>query len=202
VIRLSVTTNIELYRTARVINIDLDLALAFHETFLPSGKDGALIAQINKSDFYPAFNIISDSLHRNVIFALCRTWDAQTDSANLNSLARMFRNNQVLADLSRARHPVDPKQMKKWQAEVKKVSDSEELQALITARHRALAHTASPNKGYRGKARGAVYGDERQVIEWTIPLVERANVFIGYSYVRPFDEQRMIRREHAAKFRA
>src|SRR5262249_10556007 len=97
-------------------------------------------------------------------------------------------------------HPVDSRQIETWQAEVAKVKDSDELQALMTARHRALAHTANPNKGYKGKARVAVYGDERKAIEWTIPIVESANTFIGYTYVRPFDEQRKIRREHAAKF--
>jgi AbiU2 len=154
---------------------------------------------VNNSDFYPAFNIIADSLHRNAIMALCRIWDTQSDSANLNSLAKMFSNNQVLADIARATHPMDPKQMRKWQADVAKIKDSEELEALMTARHRALAHSASPNKGYKGKARIAVYGDERRVMEWTIPVVERVNAFIGYSYVPPFDEQRKIRREHAAK---
>jgi AbiU2 len=193
-------TNVEVPRTARVVSIDLDLAVAFYETFLPSGQDAKLIARVNESDFYPAFNVISDSLHRNAIMALCRIWDTQSDSANLNSLAKMFRNNQVLTDLARAGHVVDPKQMKKWQADVAKVKDSDELEALMAARHRALAHTANPNKAYRGKARVAVYGDERRVMEWTIPLVERANAFISYSYARPFDEQRTIRREHAAKF--
>ena len=105
--------------------------------------------------------------------------DTQPDSANLNSLTKMFGNNQVLVDLARAGHAVDPKQMKKWQADVAKVKNSDELEALMTARHRALAHTASPNKAYRGKARVVVYGDERRVIEWTIPLIERANKFIG-----------------------
>jgi hypothetical protein len=193
-------TTVEVHRTARVISIDLDLAVAFYETFFPTGRDANLIARVNKSDFYPAFNIISDSLHRNAIMALCRIWDTQGDSANLNSLAKMFGNNQLLADLARAGPSVDPKQMKKWQADIDRVNDSDEFEALMTARHRALAHTANPNRAYRGKARVAMYGDERRVMEWTIPLVERANDFIGYSYVRPFDDQRRIRREHAARF--
>jgi hypothetical protein len=169
------TTNVEVHRTARVITIDLDLAVAFYETFFPSGQDADLIARVNKSDFHQAFNIISDSLHRNAIMALCRIWDTNPDSANLNSLARMFGNTQVLADLARASNTIDPQQMKKWQADVAKVKNSDELEASMMARHTALAQTASPNKGYKGKARAAVYGDERRVMEWTIPLVERAN---------------------------
>jgi hypothetical protein len=197
--RLNERANVELYRTASVISIDLDLAVAFYETFFPSGQDADLIARMNKSDFYPAFNIISDSLHRNAIMAVCRIWDTRPDSANLNSLAKMLANNQVLADLARAGHPVDPKRLRKWYADVAQVNDSDELGALVAVRHRALAHTASPNKVYKDKARVAVYGDERRVIELTIPLVERANAFIG-TCVPPFDEQRKIRREHAAKF--
>ena len=50
--------------------------------------------------------------------------------------------------------------------------------------NRALAHTPSPNEAYRGKARVAMYGDERRVMEWTMPLAERANDLIGYAYVR------------------
>jgi hypothetical protein len=141
------TTNVNVRRTAMVINIDLDLAVAFYETFFPSGQDATLIARVNRSDFYPAFNIVSDSLHRNAIMALCRIWDTQPDSANLNSLAKMFTNNQVLADIARAEHPVDPNQMKKWQADVAMVNTSDELKALMTmlARNCDLRSLASAN---------------------------------------------------------
>jgi hypothetical protein len=91
-------------------------------------------------------------------------------------------------------------QLNKWLADVDKVNRSNELLALKRARHRALAHTATPNLPYAGQARVAQYGDERKVLEWSIPLVERAGTFVGYSYVSPFADQRRIRREHAAKF--
>jgi hypothetical protein len=77
--------NLETHRTVRAISIDLDLAIAFYETYVPSGQDATLIDRINKVDFYPAFNIISVSLHQNVIMTLCRIWDTRTDTADLNS---------------------------------------------------------------------------------------------------------------------
>jgi hypothetical protein len=80
------------------------------------------------------------------------------------------------------------------------VNKSTELLALKRARHRALAHTATPNEPYTGKARVAQYGDERKVLEKTIPLVERAGLFVGYSYLSPFSDQRRVRRDHSAKF--
>jgi hypothetical protein len=195
-------TNLEIQRrTVRLISRDLDIAIAFFETFVPTGQDARLIDIISNIDFYPAFNIISDSLHKSVITTLCRIWDTRKDTANLNKLAKKFRDPKVIADLAAAHHVVDPGHLNKWLAEIDAVKKSEELLALKRARHDTIAHTTTPNKPYRDKARVAQYGDERKIIEWTIPLVEQAGTFIGYSYdVIPYAEQRRVRREHATKF--
>jgi len=84
--------------------------------------------------------------------------------------------------------------------EVGAASKSDELLALRKSRHRALAHTATPNEPYKGKARQSEYGDERRLIEKTILIVEQAGAFIGYTYPTPFNEQRRVRREHATNF--
>jgi hypothetical protein len=192
--------NLEIHRTVEAISVDLDFAIAFYETYVPSGQDATLIDHMNRVDFYPAFNVISDSLHQSVIVTLCRIWDTRTDTADLNSLADQFRDPKVIADLKAIGHTVHPKRLNRWHAEINAVNKSRELSALKRARHRAIAHTATPNEPYRGKARVAQFGDERKIIERTIPLVEQAGAFIGYSYVSPYDEQRRIRREHATKF--
>lgn len=193
-------SNVEMHRTVRSISITLDEAIAFYETYLPSGKDAALIARVNKSDYHPAFNIILDALHRETILALCRIWDKDKDTANLNRLAADFRDKKVLADLKAAKHEVDPTAMRKWLAIVEAGNKSAELEALRRARHRAIAHTATPNKPYKGRARVAEYGDERKMLERTIPLVEQAGAFIGYAYVSPFADQRRVRQDHSKKF--
>jgi hypothetical protein len=159
-----------------------------YETYVPTGQDVGLIDRVNNVDFCPAFNCISDALHRNVIMALCRIWDTRADTANLTRLASEFRDPKVIADLVSIGCKVDASQLKKWLTEIDAVSKSDELSALMRARHRALAHTPSPNVLYKGKARIAEYGDERKVMEKTIPLVEQAGAFIGYSCVMPFDE--------------
>jgi hypothetical protein len=178
--------NLEIHRTVRTISVDLDHAIAFYETYVPSGQDVTLIERMNKVDFYPAFNVISDALHRNVIMTLCRIWDTRRDTADLNSLAEEFRDPQVISDLNALGHIIDPGQLSKWHGEIDAVNKSDELLALKRARHRAIAHTATPNEPYRGKARITQYGDERKIIERTIPLVEQAGSFIGYSYVSPY----------------
>jgi hypothetical protein len=182
------------------VSINLDEAIAFYEAFVPTGQDKTLIDRMNKVDFYPTLNAISDSLHQSVVATLCRIWDTRRDTADLNSVAADFRDAQVIADLAAAGHAIDPGQLNKWLAEIEAVNKSDELLALKRARHRAIAHTATPNVAYHGPARVAQYGDERKIIERTIPLVEQAGAFIGYSYVRPYDEQRHIRLDHATKF--
>lgn len=189
-----------MHRTVRIISITLDETVAFYETYVPSGQDAALIERVNKSDFHPAFNIISDALHREAILGLCRIWDTRKGTANLNRLAADFRDGKVLVDLKSAGHEVDPNAMRKWQEAVEEGRKSDELAALRRARHRALAHTATPNEPYKGQARVAQYGDERKMIERTIPLVEQAGAFIGYSYVSPFSDQRRVRQDHSKKF--
>jgi hypothetical protein len=59
--------NVELARTIRAISINLDEAIASYETFVPIGQDASLIDRMNTTDFYPAFDVISDALHRSVI---------------------------------------------------------------------------------------------------------------------------------------
>jgi HEPN superfamily AbiU2-like protein len=159
-----------------------------------------LIDRINKVSFYPAFNIISDSLHQSVILSLCRIWDKPADTANLNGLAREFRDAKVIAGLAAVGHIIDQAKLRKWLSEINAVNNSAELSALKRARHRAIAHTPTPNKPYQGKSRGSRYGDERKIMERTMPLVEQAGAFIGYSYGTPYVDQRRIRREHAEKF--
>ncbi len=191
---------VEIRRTVHSVSVDLDYAIAFYETYVPTGQDAALIDRINKVDFYPAFNVISDALHQSVIVTLCRIWDTRRDTADLNSLADAFGDATVISDLAAAGHTIDPGQLKTWLSDVDAVNKSNELAALKRARHRGIAHRANPNTAYQGVARAALYGDERIIIEKTIPLVEKAGAFIGYSYVTPYADQRRIRREHATKF--
>src|SRR5258706_9668673 len=100
--------NVEIYLTVRAISVDLDYAIAYYETYVPSGQDAALIGRINKSDYYPAFNVISDSLHQSIILTLCRIWDTRGewpgDTADLSAVDVAFRDPAVIADLAAAGH--------------------------------------------------------------------------------------------------
>jgi uncharacterized protein YabN with tetrapyrrole methylase and pyrophosphatase domain len=133
----------EILRTLREVTSDLDVAIAFYQTFVPTGQDAALIDRINKFKFVPAFNVISDSLHQSVTVALCRIWDTRT--ADLNRLAVAFADAKVIAALAAAGYAIDPDQLNKWLSEIDAVNRSKELAALKRARHRSIAHRANPN---------------------------------------------------------
>jgi len=46
--------NLEIHRTVRAISINLDEAIAFYETFVPTGQDATLIDRMNGLDLCPA----------------------------------------------------------------------------------------------------------------------------------------------------
>lgn len=193
-------TNLEIHRTVRAITLSLDETIAFYETYVPSGQNAALIERVNNSGYHQAFNVISDALHRETILGLCRIWEKRRDTANLNRLVGDFQNQQLLADLKSAGHTVDQTALTKWFEKIEAGYQSDTLSALKRARDRALAHTATPNEPYKGNARVAIYGDERWLLEYSIPLVEEASKFIGYSYVRPLSDMLRIRRDDAERF--
>ena len=41
--------NVEIHCAVRAISVDLDYAIAFYETYVPTGQDAGLIARINTS---------------------------------------------------------------------------------------------------------------------------------------------------------
>jgi len=189
----------EMLRTIKAIDEDLNSVIAYYETFVPSARNAKLIDRVNKTQIYTAFNVISDSLHRNAVMSLCRIWDSRRDTASLNCIARQLRKKgsslfqSVLATAREA-----------WLKEMGRVGRSTEMQALRRARDRALAHTATPNVGYRGKASILKYGDERIVMEWTIALVEELNEFVDYYDLEPsavpFKTLREVFHEHSIRF--
>ncbi len=193
-------TEVEIRRILMAINGDLDRAIAFYETYVPSGQDASLIDRINAVDFYPAFNIISEALHVNAILALCRIWDKRRGTANLGILAKKLRDVTLIDDLILAGHKIDQQALHKWLSDVDAGDRSGELLALRRVRHRALAHRADPSEAYKGKARVAVFGDERKVLEATIPLVTQACSFLSIPIGMPLSDQRMLRQGHSKKF--
>jgi hypothetical protein len=194
------TFQINILRVARRISIDLDEAIAAYETFKPTGSDRRLIARVNGAGFHPAFNAISEALHRETILALCRIWDPTKNTSNINWLVREICKSHLLSSYSQSQQDAIKKGHPRWQLTIEKTNNSARFKALKRARDRAFAHSASPNQPYLGKARVAKYGDERRLIEITSALIEEINAAIGYWYVKPFKEQRLIRRKFSRGF--
>lgn len=176
---------------ARSVSRNLEEAIANYELFAPTGANLALIERINARKLNPGFNVISASLHHVVVITLCRIWDKRSDVASLHTIKTLLRKNgyqkeraQVVKSLGcEAQFSFDNKRFEAWAAKIDCGSHAESLTAIKATRDNWLAHSTSPDKEYRGTARAEVYGDERNVIELTIPLVEEANELIGHKFL-------------------
>jgi hypothetical protein len=182
---------------ARAISGNMVTAIAFFEVFRPSGQDKHLVKQVNSVGINAGHNAISDALHQGTILTLCRLWDERSDVASIPQAANQLKRS--VDAIEEIGHLVDRKLLRPWTDEVKAYNQSEELRALKLARDRAIAHTAAPNREYLGKSRRSVYGDERKVLEMTIPLVERLNRLIGYKW-REYAELQRRWNSEANKF--
>lgn len=180
----------QLKRAAREISRNLTEAIACYAVFLPTARDTELIARVNAGAVNLGFNVISESLHKAVIMALCRLWDRRADTASLPWLDREMRKSATLRALDDDVGEIDREELRRWHTEVQNTLRMEELKALQGARGRAIAHTANPSRLYQGRSRRAVYGDERRVLEATVPVVDMLNSFVAYAPQPPYLELR------------
>jgi hypothetical protein len=187
------------HRIAHSISRDLEAAIACYEVYALSGLNKDLINRVNKGSINPGFNVISDNLHRSLIITLCRIWDKSSGVASITVLRRKLMKKQFLEKLEESTRPIDRDRIQAWSVEVDHVQRSDELKALVAARNLWLAHTQSPDRAYQGNARQAVYGDERRIIELSIPLVEEVNDLIEYAFF-PFLNLRSSWKIEAQKF--
>jgi AbiU2 len=173
-------SDLELRRLTKRIHDDLQDAIAFYEVFVPAARDATLIDEVNAARVHPGFNAVCLALHGSAILALCRLWDTDRRAAHIPKAATMMRQRSVLEAIAASSGECpDPGQLAAWQQDVEAVQASEELKALRRARDRFIAHTANPNsKEHPRQARQSEYGDERRLLEMTIPIVERLDHFL------------------------
>jgi transcriptional regulator with XRE-family HTH domain len=185
----------EIRRLADTISEELYQAIAYYETYTPSGLDPALIGRVNRSGIHPGFNVVSEALQLGVITTLCRIWDKTRGSARIAEIARRLRKSPGLVN--------DAIGLAQWQADVEEIEQSEELDALRGFRNVGLAHKTDPNlldPRKLGDTRRVVNGDERRALEATISVVSRLNRLIDLNSRLDFYRQQNDWREHANTF--
>lgn len=158
-----------------------------------------MIDRVNAVEVNPGHNVVSDALHRETVGALCRVWDSTRGTASIPQLAKRLRKPAGISEVEKTYGPIDRQELAKWLDDVKEVEDSEELEALETVRHMYLAHDADKNHPYKGNARVAVYGDERKILDASIPIAEFANRMMGQRDYT-FGDQRKAWIEESEKF--
>ncbi|HEY1943500.1 MAG TPA: hypothetical protein VGH40_15410 [Roseiarcus sp.] len=186
----AVTRTSTAHLTAMSVSRNLEEAIANYELFAPTGVNAELIDCINARKLNPGFNVISASLHHVIVISLCRIWDNRKGVASLWSINTLLKTNAyqdereyiVKSSGYESTFSFDEHRFVDWSGKLDRASRSDSLAAIKVTRNNWLAHTAAPDAIYRGVARAEVYGDERNVIEMTIPLVEEANALIGHEF--------------------
>ncbi len=174
--------SVRLLRVLREIDANLQEAIRCYAVFRPVGQNKPLISRINTAGVNPGANVISEALHKSVLVTLCRIWDKRSDTASVQCLTKELRKEaQGAKGISR-------RTLAEFEAKADEIRGSNELVAITQIRHRVLAHTANPNEVNRSRVRGAIYGDERNVIQSTITLVKFISDAVHYSPIRPYDE--------------
>jgi hypothetical protein len=187
----ALTRTSKAHLTAQRVSRDLEEAIANYELFSPSGTNRDIINRVNARKINGGFNVISASLHHIVVVTLCRIWDKRRDVASLYTIETLLTKSEYQNERAtivkhlghEARFSFDKRRFADWVKKIDIASRDESLAAIKATRDNWLAHSASPDSEYRGTARAEVYGDERKVIEMTIPFVKEINSIIGYEFL-------------------
>lgn len=123
-------------RIAEAMNRDLAEAIACYGFFLLTGRDRALITKVNNGRVHPGYNVISESLHRSTILALCRLWDKSGDSVHIPKFVRVLAGSSISVAAK-----VEIAKLKK---QIGSVEQSDELEALERSPDQLGHETTSP----------------------------------------------------------
>jgi hypothetical protein len=85
---------------------EFDMAVTFHEVWKPAAYDQDLHSRLGKSFASQAFLITRTALRREMLLALIRLWDSNTQAVRMQSIAATLREKEVIDALAldRANH--------------------------------------------------------------------------------------------------
>jgi HEPN superfamily AbiU2-like protein len=151
----------------------LEFEIAQYAVFPPSGKDEALIDRVDRmpAGGMFAFNVVSESLHQNLIASLCRIWDTHGDAVHISKLATKLKRNPSLVGDAGALH--------KWLARVDEIEKWQPLVTMREYRNIGLSHTIDRTKRVKARKHGVVHGDEPRVLEATIEVLIAFDRLLG-----------------------
>jgi len=175
---------------AHGISRNLEDAIANYEMFVVSGTNEEIINSVNKKSLNPGLNVISASLHHVIVISLCRIWDTRSGVDSIPSIKKLLRKDDYKLEHAKLaekvgndnKYVLERPRYDKLLDDIHIASQSDSLSAITLTRNNWLAHSASRDRQFQENARAEVYGDERKVIELTIPLVESINYFVGFDF--------------------
>ncbi|MBN9529809.1 MAG: hypothetical protein J0H82_26615 [Alphaproteobacteria bacterium] len=170
------------------IRQSLRWALWAHSLWYSGAIDDDLRARVGRSEAQHAVGRAGAILHQGAILSLTRAWDGKKGTGSLPALATQLRlaakNASVLqliaaarGDDGRRRFAVDANRLAD---RIDQETAGEEVKALARLRHEFLAHARFDAPEAAG--RWAEVGDERKLLERTVPLVDELYLLVHGSW--------------------
>jgi hypothetical protein len=124
---------------------EFDMAVTFHEVWKPAAYDQDLHSRLGKSFASQAFLITRTALRREMLLALIRLWDSNTQAVRMQSIAATLREKEVIDALAldRANHLGLPEAIDEMRDDLgKKAAKVVQLihKKLLALRNERLAH--------------------------------------------------------------
>jgi hypothetical protein len=212
-------------RIAQVVG-HLLYVLELHENNAIALYSSTLSAQIPISFAAHAFNVFQQGLHEIEIVRLCALWDrAELEKENIPTVIELVDHPDVIESLAQgisafwkghqggvpafagAQSPAlfgegqaqkARDELPKVIADGRKIMASPKLTSIMNRRHKHLAHSLSQTR--REQKSGPIapmkYGDEHEILEATVPIVDTLHCWVIGSSIL-FDDSRRIARKNA-----
>ena len=180
-------------KTERVVDHLLYL-LALHENNTIIVYSDTLSSQVTRSLAANAFNVFQGGLHQFEIVRLCALWDrAGADRESIPTIIELIKPPDVIEALAQETRD----ELRNAIADVCTILDSPRLKSIMNLRHKHLAHSLIETSLEKaGPVAAMKYGDERDVLFESVPIVEALHRGIsgkGFS----FENSQRMARDHA-----
>jgi hypothetical protein len=213
--KMSVSERIRLAKekTKRVVD-HLHYLLELHENNAIVLYTRTLSQQIPTSFAANAFNVFQQGMYQFEIVRLCALWDhAASEKENIPTIVELINHPDVIEALAQetASHwqSEDDQQFAQQAAQKahdelrKAIADSRAIIAsgrhasIMNLRDKQLAHSLSTTRREkRGPLPPMKYGDEREMLDASLPIVEALYCWVNGTSLS-FEDSRMIDRENA-----
>jgi len=181
---------LELHQTARS-------AVEQYEVWIRCAEKRDIIDRVNTTTSFiaPAFMVLRDALHKNLVLTILKLFDRNGKTASLVTTINFIAEKGLAQNLGNANQIPNPEQhLENIRIKLKEVMGMPEFNSIRVLRNTVIAHN-----DFAKPAHGAKYGDERKVLEVGLECVVAVRLLVEGTNADYADWKEIFARE-ANKF--